>query len=153
MAATSFSISNNQSIGRRFSAVLHSPGHRTLRRNQLRFSASYTTADRTCQAARQTASLYQVLGVQTGATCQEIKSAYRKLARVLHPDVASVGPEGDTSAAEKFIQVHAAYATLSDPEKRMVYDSSLFRQRRRTAGPCYSELTRRGQTWETDQCW
>ncbi|KAL7086029.1 hypothetical protein ACP275_14G313900 [Erythranthe tilingii] len=155
MATTSFSISNNQLIGRRFSAVLHSPGHRTLR-NQLRFSASYTTAERTCQAARQTASLYQVLGVQTGATCQEIKSAYRKLARVLHPDVASDGPEDDTSAAEKFMRVHAAYATLSDPEKRMAYDSSLFRQRRRTAGPScngYSELTRRGQTWETDQCW
>ncbi|KAI3460407.1 hypothetical protein Pfo_017070 [Paulownia fortunei] len=135
MASTSFSLSN-QLIGRKFSAP-HLPDH-----HPLRFFASYATAERTSHNALQTASLYEVLGVQTGATCQEIKSAYRKLARVLHPDVAS-------NAADEFMQVHAAYATLSDPEKRAVYDSSLFRQRRRAGGSSGSSR----RTWETDQCW
>lgn len=155
MASTSFSLSN-RSMGRRFSSVPHSPLRRAPPRHQLRFVASHATADPKHRSARQTASFYEVLGVQSGATCQEIKSAYRILARVLHPDVASNGRGDDTSAADEFIRVHAAYATLSDPEKRMVYDGSLFRLRRGTTEPSCggdSELTRWGRTWETDQCW
>lgn len=153
MASISFSLSN-QLIGRKFSA-LHSPDHLTLR-HPFRFFASCATAERTSHNALQTASLYEVLGVQTGATREEIKSAYRKLARVLHPDVASDGGGDDTSAADEFMRLHTAYATLSDPEKRAIYDSSLFRRRRTAASPLghgYSELTRRRRAWETDQCW
>ncbi|WP_067697230.1 molecular chaperone DnaJ [Nocardia jejuensis] len=60
---------------------------------------------------------YGLLGVAQNATDQEIKRAYRKLARELHPDV---NPE--TEAQEKFREVSAAYEVLSDPEKRRVVD-------------------------------
>jgi molecular chaperone DnaJ len=60
---------------------------------------------------------YAVLGVQADATSEEIKRAYRKLARQLHPDV---NPEAD--AKERFAQVKTAYEVLSDPEKREIVD-------------------------------
>ena len=61
---------------------------------------------------------YEVLGVSRTATADDIKKAYRKLARKYHPDV---NPD-DKSAEEKFKQVGEAYAVLSDPEKRKRYD-------------------------------
>ncbi|GFQ07848.1 chaperone protein Dnaj 11 chloroplastic, partial [Phtheirospermum japonicum] len=127
-------------------------------RRSLRVSAGYATAERTGVAnhASHTASFYEVLGIRTGATCQEIKSAYRRLARVLHPDVACGGAGG--SAADEFMRVHAAYATLSDPEKRAAYDGSILRRPRAAAAVVstdggYSDVSRRRRTWETDQCW
>jgi len=61
---------------------------------------------------------YEVLEVPRTATADDIKKAYRKLARKYHPDVNP----GDQSAEEKFKQVGEAYAVLSDPEKRKRYD-------------------------------
>ena len=60
---------------------------------------------------------YGILGVPRDATQDQIKKAYRKLARELHPDVA----DGD-GAAEKFKDVSRAYEVLSNPEKRDLYD-------------------------------
>lgn len=61
---------------------------------------------------------YEVLGVAKGATDQEIKSAYRKLALKYHPD----RNPGDHSAEEKFKEAAEAYAVLADAQKRAAYD-------------------------------
>ena len=60
---------------------------------------------------------YQTLGVDRGASADEIKRAYRKIARELHPDV-----NPDPAVQDKFKEVTAAYEVLSDPQKRQSYD-------------------------------
>ena len=62
--------------------------------------------------------LYKTLGVSKGASEDEIKKAYRKLARKYHPDKNP----GDKEAEEKFKEISAAYDILGDPEKRKEYD-------------------------------
>lgn len=61
---------------------------------------------------------YKILGVDRGSTDEEIKRAYRKLARQLHPDVNP----GDKAAENRFKDINEAYQVLGDPEKRAKYD-------------------------------
>jgi len=62
-------------------------------------------------------SLYETLGISEKASPEEIKKAYRKLARKYHPDVNK-----DEDAIEKFKEINAAYEVLSDPKKKDEYD-------------------------------
>jgi len=62
-------------------------------------------------------SLYETLGVSENASADEIKKAYRKLARKYHPDINK-----DESAVDKFKEINAAYEVLSDAEKKSQYD-------------------------------
>jgi len=169
MASTSslasFSSSSSPFIGSKFST--NQPHSLPFRASFRPFSVSAScasTAERPPSRNATQISLYEVLGIQMGATCQEIKAAYRKLARTLHPDVAANFQKEDT--AYEFIKVHEAYETLSDPDKRADYDRSLFRPGRQMSSPFvmsaatmetnvvaagFPAYTRR--RWETDQCW
>jgi DnaJ-class molecular chaperone len=62
---------------------------------------------------------YEILGVQRDANKAEVKTAFRRLARELHPDVNDHDPE----AEEKFKEAAEAYEVLSDPERRRAYDA------------------------------
>jgi molecular chaperone DnaJ len=74
---------------------------------------------------------YEVLGVSRDADNQQIKKAYRKLAREYHPDVNNYDPDCE----EKFKEATEAYEVLSDLEKRRVYDAYGHDGMRRAAGP------------------
>ncbi|MCM8827504.1 MAG: DnaJ domain-containing protein, partial [Candidatus Omnitrophica bacterium] len=63
---------------------------------------------------------YEILGVSRNASIDEIKKAYRQLALQFHPD--RVPPEKKKEAEEKFKEISEAYAVLSDPEKKRLYD-------------------------------
>ncbi|XP_028768020.1 chaperone protein dnaJ 11, chloroplastic-like [Neltuma alba] len=116
-------------------------------------------------ASSSSASLYDVLGISVGASCNEIKAAYRKLARTCHPDVVAMNQK-ETSANE-FMKIHSAYSTLSDPNKRAQYDRQFYGHNNRRPLD-YTSLTssninsmsgyrpsyaHSGMNWETDQCW
>ena len=62
---------------------------------------------------------YEVLGVQKNATDDELKKAYRKLAKKYHPDA---NPDNKAEAEAKFKEVNEAYEVLSDSQKRKMYD-------------------------------
>jgi molecular chaperone DnaJ len=63
-------------------------------------------------------SAYDILGVPRSATADSIRVAYRKLAKVFHPDANA----GDPGASERFLEIRAAYEILIDPLKRAAYD-------------------------------
>ncbi|MGA1994575.1 MAG: DnaJ domain-containing protein, partial [Bryobacteraceae bacterium] len=61
---------------------------------------------------------YETLGLNKKATAEELRKAYRKLARKYHPDLNP----GDKSAEERFKRVQEAYDVLNEPRKRQMYD-------------------------------
>ncbi|GJV94761.1 DnaJ domain-containing protein [Tanacetum coccineum] len=127
------------------SSCLFTPPNLTTKAHSHRtVSAHFATATLNTTRSSTPSSLYEVLGIQMGADKGEIKAAYRKLARIYHPDVGS-----HDSSADEFMKVHSAYATLSDPGKRADYDRTLFVRPKMTVG--YSGYS--GRRWETDQCW
>jgi molecular chaperone DnaJ len=81
---------------------------------------------------------YEVLGVPRAASIDDVKSAYRRLARQYHPDVAKENPK---AAEEKFKELSEAYEVLIDPEKRRRYDQLGFSGVETDFGP-------QGFTWQ-----
>lgn len=137
-------------------AVFRSDRHVTfLRRNNRRGSVyAAAVAEALPVLERRTPeSLYDVLRIKANASGKEIKAAYRNLAKLYHPDAAS-------SDGRQFIEIHEAYATLSDPVSRDLYDLKLNLSSGRRGFPSSDDgihmngsdfyPTRR---WETDQCW
>ncbi|KAA8527111.1 hypothetical protein F0562_008660 [Nyssa sinensis] len=102
--------------------------------------------------ATKPASLYEVLRVRRNASPMEIKTAYRSLAKLYHPDAS----RSDAADGRDFIEIHNAYATLSDPAARALYDVSLsagLRRRRFGLSARNDSEYYPTRTWETDQCW
>ncbi|PON47232.1 Terminal organelle assembly protein [Parasponia andersonii] len=99
---------------------------------------------------RAAGSFYEVLRVKHNASQTEIKAAYRTLAKLYHPD-ASYSADSVSDGLD-FIEIHNAYATLSDPSARATYDLSLgaYFPRSSSSSSFGFNPTRR---WETDQCW
>jgi DnaJ-class molecular chaperone len=83
-------------------------------------------------------NLYDLLGVPREAEIEQIKSAYRRLAKKLHPDVNA----GDERAADRFKDITAAYNILADRQRREEYDREMMRMER----PEGAEP----RPWETD---
>src|SRR6478736_3026977 len=91
---------------------------------------------------------YIVLGINRGASLPEVKKAYRRLARRLHPDVNP----GDERAALRFREIAEAYSTLSDPDRRQRYDlvgyegfdfsAAVFANQQSTFGDLFADVLR-----------
>ncbi|XWS62662.1 hypothetical protein CRYUN_Cryun06bG0030000 [Craigia yunnanensis] len=115
-------------------------------------------------------SLYEVLGIPMSANGNEIRAAYRRLARTCHPDVVSSNQK--EMSANQFMKIHEAYSTLSDPGKRANYDRDIYRRNRPFHSSALTSATmaaaaaeaavasssgfssyRSCRNWETDQCW
>ena len=80
---------------------------------------------------------YSVLGINNSATVEEIRRAYRILARRYHPDV-----NPGNSSEEKFKRISQAYDTLSNTEKRREYDTELEQETRLRGGAAGSRAVR-----------
>ncbi|XP_078442455.1 chaperone protein dnaJ 11, chloroplastic-like [Wolffia australiana] len=177
-AASSLSSSSSNFVSLRAPLKLssRSPTSTVRSPSAFKISASYASAteteregfrgSRNHQNSRvyNAGSLYEMLGLTESASAMEIKTAYRKLARACHPD--AVAADLKIASAENFKRIHAAYATLSDPDKRAEYDRRIVPAPARWTSPVYGypppsastrsspssfRFTRR--TWETDQCW
>ncbi|TKY57443.1 Chaperone protein dnaJ 11 [Spatholobus suberectus] len=127
-------------------------------RPPIRASIRAFTATALAVDSRRPASLYEVLRIKQNASAVEIKSAYRNLAKVYHPDSAVRRSESDERDFN-FIEIHDAYETLSDPSARAVYDLSLVAARggigsfSSLVAPSGSSGFYQTRKWETDQCW
>jgi hypothetical protein len=71
---------------------------------------------------QQQPTYYERLGIKPTASAQQIRRAYRDLSKLYHPDTTTLAP---AIATEKFQQLNEAYATLSNPERRLAYDRQI----------------------------
>ena len=71
---------------------------------------------------QQQPNYYEQLGIQPTANVQQIRRAYRDLSKLYHPDTTTLAAE---TATRKFQQLNEAYATLSSPERRLIYDRQI----------------------------
>ena len=83
---------------------------------------------------------YQILGISQKATPEQIKRTYRTLVKLCHPDLFVSGSEEQARAGDQLREINAAYAILSNPQKRTTYDAKLSKHRS-NSGPkpeyCY----------------
>jgi curved DNA-binding protein CbpA len=70
-------------------------------------------------------TLYETLGIPTTAKPEQIKRAYRMLVKRFHPDLFPVGSEAQFEAEVRIRQINAAYAVISNPQKRSAYDARM----------------------------
>lgn len=97
-------------------------------------------------------SLYELLEISEEGSFEEIKKAYKQLARKYHPDVSP--PDRTEEYTKRFIEVQEAYETLSDPNLRAIYDGDLARglhlafSGRRRVKEAYEERTQWRNKWE-----
>ncbi|XP_058782171.1 chaperone protein dnaJ 11, chloroplastic-like [Vicia villosa] len=134
------------------SSSVQKPSSNSSNRRTVSVRASSAVVD----TRRPATSLYEVLRIKPGASHSEIKSAYRSLAKVYHPDAAAQRflECGDRD----FIEIRKAYETLSDPSARAMYDMSLMaaqceRNRQFSVSVTPKRYSSGYTRWETDQCW
>ncbi len=99
-------------------AVVH-----TLRHGQLPTPSEPAKAPGVIAADIEVPDLYAVLGVARDVTAEDLRAAFRALARRLHPDRSP-----DPASGERFTLIHKSYSALKDPEKRRRYDALLSRR-------------------------
>ncbi|WP_291255327.1 DnaJ domain-containing protein [Fusobacterium sp.] len=88
----------------------------------------------------QNKNLYEILGVSSTATKDEIKKRYRECAKKYHPDRFATASEGEKQKAEKlFRDINDAYSILSDDSKRKEYDEQLLRKNNSFKKTMYSD--------------
>lgn len=120
------------------------------------FRVTATAAPTICIHSFKTQSssltLYRLLHIHHTGSPTEIKAAYRSLAKLYHPDTASSNHNGG-----RFIEIHNAYATLSNPVARANYYLSICATSAHHHSRCSASNNIPGfwptRRWETDQCW
>ncbi|KAI3953473.1 hypothetical protein MKX01_026879 [Papaver californicum] len=99
------------------------PTRNSSKKFTIKSSISSETLPRTNRKSSSApSSLYEILRVKENASAVEIKTAYRSLAKRVHPDVFT-----SESDSRDFMEIHKAYTTLSDPTARANYDLSITR--------------------------
>lgn len=95
---------------------------------------------------QQVRNYYEILGIPRNASNDDIKKAFRKLARQYHPDVNP----GDNTTVERFKDINEAYDTLSDDQKRSEYNRSLLGANRRKTSKTRDQVTTNGNGTSSD---